>query len=58
MKAFALAAVTTIGGAVIALPWENIVSQTTAGVIAIVIGAGIAVVKALYSDAPVTPKAE
>jgi hypothetical protein len=55
MKAFVVAAVTALGGAAIALPWENIVSAQTAGVIGIVLGGAIAIVKALYTDAPATP---
>jgi len=52
MKAFVLAAVTAIGGAALALPWDNIMSSQSAGVVVVIIGAGIAIVKALYTDAP------
>lgn len=52
MKAFVLAAVTAFGGAALALPWDNIMSAQSAGVVAVVIGAAIAIVKALYTEAP------
>jgi len=55
---FGLSAVAVLGGAALTLDWSSIVSQQTAGVVAMILGGAIAVAKALYTPAPTKAKGE
>lgn len=52
MKTFIAGAAVAVVGALVALPWENIVSAQTAGVIAIIGGGIVSIVKAVYLTPP------
>lgn len=54
MKAFVAAAVAGVAGVAVALPWENIVSERTAGVLVVAIAGLAATLKALFADPPAT----
>lgn len=52
MKTFLASAATAMFGAAMTLDWSQIMSARTAGVVMIVLGAGAAIVRALYTAPP------